>query len=134
MTKKVFAFLIAIFITFATSSVFAANEVKDAMDNAGNGIQNVVDGAGNVIKDAGNTISNGTKNVVNAVSNEANMLSTGMTNNNYTATRTSTDATIMGMSANTWTWFVLAIVALAIIAVVWYYAAQNNTEYNNRND
>jgi hypothetical protein len=139
MTKKVFAFLIAIFIIFATSSVFAANEIKDSMDKAGSSVQNVVDGAGNIIKDAGTTITDGAKNVGNAVSNGTNKLTTDMTrtdttNTNYSATRTSADSSFMGMSANTWTWFILAIAALAIIALVWYYAMQNNTEYDNRNE
>jgi sensor c-di-GMP phosphodiesterase-like protein len=139
MTKKIISFLIAIFIIFATSSVFAANEIKDTMEKAGNGVQNVVDGAGNIINDAGTAINNGAKSVGNAVSNGTNMLATDMTradntNSNYSATRTSTDSTIMGMSANMWTWFVLAILALAIIALVWYYAMQNNNTYDDRGE
>ena len=59
-------------------------------------------------------------------------------NNNggsYTVARTSTEGgTIMGMSANTWTWFILAIVAIAIVGLVWYYAMQNSNEYNDNDN
>ena len=150
MTKKIFTFILALSLIFITSSVFAANEIKDSMNKAGSSMQNVVNGAGNVMRDAGATITNGVRNVGNAISNGVDNLSSDMTrtdnidnNGGYDATRTTTtrtlttnndNATIMGMSANTWTWFILAITALAIIGVVWYYAMQHKTEYNNHNN
>lgn len=153
MTKKIFAFIIGLVFIFATSSVFATNELKDSMDKTGSSISNIVNGAGSVIKDAGtavkegaqdigNTVSNGVKDAGSALMNGAEKLTSDVTrtdtrssaNNGYTTTRTSTDAKIMGMSANTWTWFILAIAALAIVALVWYYAMQNQTEYNHHND
>ena len=48
-----------------------------------------------------------------------------------TRTTDTTNGTFLGMSSNTWTWFVLAIVAIAIVGLVWYYAMQNKNEYNN---
>ena len=38
----------------------------------------------------------------------------------------------MGMSSNTWSWLILGIAAIAIIALVWYYSMQLNN--NRRND
>lgn len=141
MTKKIFAFVIALVLMFFTSSVFATVEIKDSMNKAGNTMQNVVNGAGTVIQNGASAISTGVKDVGNAVGNGTTRVGSGMTktatgttNNGYTATRTGATGKIMGMSANTWTWFILAIAALAIVALVWYYAMQDKTEYNHHND
>lgn len=153
MTKKIFAFILVLILIFATSHVFAANELKDSMDKTKSTVNNVANGAGTVVKDAGTTITDGVKNVGNAindgvkgiggaVADGTNKVASDITrtdnlgndNDGYRAVRTANDGTIMGMSANTWTWFVLAIAALAIVGLVWYYAMQNKNEYNNHND
>lgn len=152
MTKKIFAFLLVLTLIFATSCVFAANELKDSMDKTKGTVNNVANGAGTVVKDAGTAITDGVKDVGNAindgvrgiggaVADGANKVTSDMTrtdnienNDGYRATRTANEGTIMGMSANTWTWFVLAIAALAIVGLVWYYAMQNKNEYHNHND
>lgn len=152
MTKKIFAFILVLTLIFATSCVFAANELKDSMDKAKNTVNNVANGAGTIVKDAGTAITDGVKDVGNAindgvrgiggaVADGANKVTSDMTrtdnvgnNYDYTAVRTANEGTIMGMSPNTWTWFVLAIAALAIVGLVWYYAMQNKNEYHNHND
>ena len=54
------------------------------------------------------------------------------------ATRTSTAATtentFMGMNATAWTWLILGIAAIAIIALVWYYSAQFTSSHHNDQD
>ena len=41
----------------------------------------------------------------------------------------------MGMTANAWTWLIIGIAAIAIIAVVWYYSMQfTNTNRHNNDD
>ena len=128
MLKKIVSLLTVATLVFFTSSVFAAtNEVKDSMTSAGNTIRNVVGGAENVVEDA-----DGSEWFTNTFDN--NDATT------YNATRTtartaaeSTTGSFLGMSANTWTWFVLAIAAIAIVGLVWYYAMQNKNEYNNNN-
>ncbi|MCI8481599.1 MAG: hypothetical protein HFJ27_00425 [Clostridia bacterium] len=149
MTKKIFAIILAITLMLTTSLVFATNELQDSMNKSGNTLKNVVDGAGTVIRDAGDTITKGVEDVGDAIGNGARDIgqsvndgARGLTkdmtrndnlanNNGYRATRTSNDATIMGMTANTWTWLILGIAALAIVALVWYYAMQNKNEYTN---
>ncbi len=148
MTKKVFAIIIAIVLMLCVSNVFAANtEITDSMTKASNTARNVVGGAENVVRDAANTVGTGIKDTTNAVGNgvkdlgntfqagAARVTNNGnMNNNNYTTTRTATtgnNARFLGMSANTWTWFVLAIVTLAIVGLVWYYAMQNKNEYSD---
>ncbi len=153
MTKKVFAIIIAIVLMLCVSNVFAANnELGDSMNKAGNTVRNVVGGAENVVEDAAGAIGTGIKDTANAVGSGVrdlgNTFSAGaarvtnndnMNNDNYTTTRTATtraattgnNATFLGMSANTWTWFILAIVTLAIVGLVWYYAMQNKNEYTD---
>ncbi len=144
MLKKIVSLLTVATLVFFTSSVFAAtNEVKDSMTSAGNTIRNVVGGAENVVEDAAGAIGSGVRDIGNAVRDGAEGFTNTFDNNDattYNATRTtartaaeSTTGSFLGMSANTWTWFVLAIAAIAIVGLVWYYAMQNKNEYNNNN-
>ena len=49
-------------------------------------------------------------------------------NSNYTATRTATtNQTFMGMSSTAWTWLIIGIAGIAIVALVWYYGSQIRT-------
>ena len=150
MKKKLFvtAIILAIFSFALIPYTFA----KTNMDNAVNGIRNFVGGTENVIEDAGKGVANGIKDGVNAIGNGAKDVTNGIENgmsrdgnrndtmrttgtidgNNggYTATRTSTDTGAAGLfgnvSNNVWTWMVLAIVGIVIVALVMYYARQNN--------
>jgi len=150
MKKKFFiiAILFAIFSFAFISYTLAATN----MDNAVNGIRNFVGGAENVVEDAGKGAVNGIKDGVNAIGNGAKSVTNGIENgmnrdgnrndtmrttgtidgNNggYTATRTSADTGAAGLfgnvSNNVWTWMVLAIVGIVIVALVMYYAKQNN--------
>ncbi len=152
MTKKIFALIIAIVFALFTTSVFASNtDVGESLNKAGSSIRNVVNGAETVIEDGAKDLVDGAKdmgnNMENADDNRANeqdnmnpadtmagTIDNGNNNGGYTATRTSSTTngnTFLGMSANTWTWFVLAIAALAIIALVWYYAMQNKSDYED---
>ena len=86
-------------------------------------------------------MENGANNVGNAITNHTNNTTTAHTTTNnaktntYTATRTATtgNATFMGMNATTWTWLIMGIAAIAIVALVWYYSMQvRSTIYDNR--
>lgn len=141
MLKKVFALLIAATLLFFTSNVFAANnEIGDSMNKAGNTVRNVVGGAEHVVENAAGAVGTGIKDIGNAVANGAEGM-TNTANSGYNTTRTATtrttdgatNSTFLGMSANTWTWLVLAIVTIAIVGLVWYYAMQNKNEYNDNN-
>lgn len=141
MLKKVFSLLIVAGLIFFTSTVFAANNtIGDSMNKAGNTVRNVVGGAENVVENAAGAVGNGVRNVGNSVTDGAGIMTTNGTNSNtgYTTTRTgtangATNGTFLGMSPNTWTWFILAIAAIIIVGLVWYYAMQNQNEYNDNN-
>ena len=149
MKKKLYIALLS-FITilfFSFSYTFAANDM-----NPVNGIRNVVGGAENVVENAGKGIVDGVKNVTsggqnamenvtsgvkNQTQNTGNKIA-GTTTNGYNATRTTTrtatgvnNNTFLGMSSTMWTWLIMAIVGIAIIALVWMYAKQNNHSYHD---
>lgn len=128
-------------LVFSFNICFATNDGKGLQD-AANGVRNAVGGAENAIENAANNISgkskeatnsmeNGAGNATNSTHNTATQNNnktavTGTTNNTgYTATRTATgNATFMGMNATAWTWLVIGIAAIAIVALVWYYSTQ----------
>lgn len=139
MNKKI-GISIAIIISMIFSfTVCFANDDGNMVQDAANGVRNVVGGAENAVEDAAKGVTDGAKNITNNIENvgnkaenkASNMTSSDnsrmSTNNSYTATRTSTGTeanTFMGMTATSWTWLIMGIAAIAIIALVWYYSAQ----------
>ena len=99
-------------------------ENVDTVENAALDVSNA---SKDVTGDAENTMSNARNNINNGI-----FSSTGTTNT-YSATRTATDDGAMRMSSSAWTWIILAIAAIAIIAAVWYYSMQftNTNRHNN---
>ena len=139
MLKRIITLILALCIIFATSFVLANNagdEAKDSLDKAGGTVRNIVDNDGNVVRDGVGNMENGMESLGNTFSAGASRTSSNMGNaNNYTTTRTATNGnTFAGMNANTWIWFVMAIAAVAIVALVWYYAMQNDTHYRRNNN
>ena len=159
MYKKLLIGTLVLLITiFSFSFTFAANEIRDAANSIGNGVKDIVGGAANGIEDAAKGVSNASKgataNVVetaNSVGNRMmengdnnntnkdtnNNMGDNMDSNNYTATRTSTgngDTTLMGMNATAWTWLIIGIAGIAIIALVWYYGSQLRTSHDSDRD
>lgn len=154
MYKKLILSACTLLATIVFSfGVSLANDGADMLKDAANGARNVVGGAENAIEDAAGGVSNTAKNMTNSMENGAasatNSMknSTGTTkdtndnNNNegYIASRTSTDvnaagnATFMGMTATTWTWLIMGIAAIAIVALVWYYGNQvKSSRYDDR--
>ena len=153
MYKKMFLSLaILACMIFSFTACFAAGNdgmLKDAAD----GVRNVVGGAENAIEDAAKGVSDTSKDATgdmengankdkndmtnnegnNGATTDANRTSTTGMNNGYTATRTATDTgatTFMGMTATAWTWLILGIAGIVIVALVWYYGMQANSTNN----
>ena len=152
MQKKLFViFAIIVSIIFSFSVCFAAenvlkdaaNTVRDTVNNTEDAVEGAMHNAGDAIKDSTEKTENTVENAGNAIENTGNTVEkdmhnttargTTINNDTYTATRTSTDgaATFMGMNATAWTWLILGIAAIAIIAVVWYYSNQLTSENNH---
>lgn len=101
---------------------------KNVAGDISNSSKNVTGSMENTMNDASNTVTEGMNNTTREINDSMN-------NDTYNATRTSADGTttFMGMGATAWTWLILGIAALAIIAAVWYYSMQtNSSKYNNR--
>lgn len=151
MKKKfyIIALLIVSMLILSFSYTFAANEPQ-----AVQGIRNVVGGAENIVEDAGKGIVDGVRNVTsggenmmenaardvqNGAQDAGNRITGAMTDDNYDATRTTTrsadvnngEGTFLGINGTTWAWLIIAVVAVAIIALIWMYVRQNNNSYND---
>ena len=130
--KKRFLFTLVATILFLSIAISSF-----AMGNIANDVRNFVGGTENTIENVGNNVAGGIKNGFNTVEHGAENVASdmksgaqkagnsvmGMTTNNnnggYTATRTSGNAAIAGMSTNTWTWIIVGITAAAIVILVW---------------
>ena len=151
MYKKLAIILSILIIAIFSFSVCFAN---DMLNNAVNDVRNVVGGAENTVENTAKDISNASKNASNSIGNMAEDTMNRMkaegdnnntakdtnnkmftsTNNSYTATRTNTEgSTLMGMNATMWTWLIIGIATIAIVALVWYYSMQmRSTNYDDR--
>ena len=121
----------------------AADSVRNVVGGAENAVEDAARGVSNAAKDATNNVEKGANNAGNEVKNSVNKAGSNIknaannignavtgTSNNYTATRPSADNTFMGMNSTAWTWLILGIAAIAIIALVWYYSSQLNNNDN----
>ena len=135
MSKRVFTtILVAFALVLCTTFSFAANNlgdnIKDSMNKSGKAIENMGNDVKNAVVGAENTVEGMFNNNKDNDNNNNNMMSGIMNNNNnnggYTATRTATttNETFLGMNATAWTWLILGIATIAIVALVWYYGKQ----------
>lgn len=150
MYKKLAIVLsILIIAIFSFSACFA----NDMVNNAVNGVRNVVGGAENAVEDAAKDVTNATKDATNSVEskmeNATNKMNTNVEHNTtrnttndrvtsntstYNATRTNAEgSTLMGMNATMWTWLIIGIATIAIVALVWYYSMQmRSSNYDDK--
>ena len=139
MKKK---FLISFAIILVSIFSFTVCFATDGLGNVANDVRNVVGGVENTVENAVENavrdVSNVSKDVTGSVENGINSDTHNSMSrtNNYNTTRVATGSSNMsgGMSASAWTWLILGIVAIAIIAVVWYYSMQLTNGRNNHDD
>ena len=91
-----------------------------------------VDAVRNTVDDVANGTMRAGNNVATGITNMGNNNRSGNGNTGYTATRTNTNATWLGMDATMWTWLIMAILGVAIVAMIWFYAKQDNTEQSEQ--
>lgn len=149
MKKKliisVLFFAIALVVSF--SYTLATNETNM---NPVEGIRNFVGGAENVMEDAASGVANGVRNMTGAAENSMENITNNNDNHtdnnqnkvtgaittdnnggNYTARRTADTSSLGGMTSNTWTWIIIVLAAIAIIALIWAYTKGKNYSSNN---
>ena len=123
----------------------SGNAIKDSSKmletKTKNGIENIKkdsEKSADKIKNETNTIKNNIDNTLNNNSNiEKNEIYEENKNyDNYAVTRTSTGTNLdNNMFSNVWTWLIIAVIAIVVIALIMYYARQSNvTTYNPDND
>lgn len=148
MHKKFLVSLLLVLSLIFTVSFCYANEnmqnagenAKDALNSTGKAIENAAQGTGEMIQDGANAVKDGAQNMGNAikdgVENTGDAIRNGADNtDNYNATRTEAEGDFMGMTNNTWSWIILGVAAIAIIALVWYYSSQvNRNKYNDHDE
>ena len=142
MLKKSLIILSIFSLVLFTSSIcFAANLMQGAestLERAGEGVHNMVNGATEAAGNAKDGVSSMVEDIKNGAENAGDKARDGMskaegavsdmtTDNGYTATRTS--ASGITNTGTNFVWIILAIAAIAIVALVWYYGAQ----VDNRN-
>ncbi len=140
--KRLLMFTAILFtvIGFATSYSYANNstmeQMKDSIRNAVGGTENVVEDAAkngsNGIKNGFNSLGNTTNSAVHGASNTMNNATSKYPNDGYTARRTATNSNFAGMNGTVWTWLIIGVVAIAVIAFLWYYAMQKTSDTNNK--
>ena len=153
------AFIFCINYTFAaddTGLKDAANNVRNMVGETENGIENAAKDISNTSKDVTSDIENKANNATSDIENKANNATsdvenrmdndsnknpiTGTTTNSnpgdYSASRTSTatDRSILGINSTTWIWLIMAIVAIAIIAMVYYFSVRSTGSNNYHDD
>ena len=138
-TLFIMSLLIATY-SFATENSTIAQDMKNMMNGVENTAQDmgqgIVNGTKNVVNNGKNIMENMTDGMQNGVQNAGNTISGEFTDNNdyssYTATRTATTTNnnFLGMGPNMLTWIIMAIVGVAIIGLVWYYAKEHEIDYN----
>lgn len=144
MNKKIFASIVIVLCAVFSFTICLATDNNSGLKEATNDVRNFVGGVENTVEDAAKDVSNTSRDVTgdieNGLNNDShknynNRTTSGSTDNNgrYTAARTSTDNNFMGMTSTAWTWLIVGIAAIAIIAVIWYYSMQF-TNNNHRND
>ena len=144
MKKKsllIVGLLIAVILMFATTFSFATDDhgAMTGVNDAVNGVRNTIGGAENAVegavKDVTDTTKNATDNTTNMGINRNDTQSTNYTANRTATTGTATNAgTFLGMSSTMWTWLILAVAVVTIIALVWYYSNQLNNRRYDDND
>jgi len=136
MYKKSFILGLAVlFALFILSSFTYANseDVKNAITNV---TDTMVDGTTRLVDDVRSGVGsaeNGIENMLD-MNNKDNTRTVENTNDDglvqdtmdYTTTRTTADMETTNNS-NLWVWAILAIAAVVIIGLVWYYGMQNTT-------
>ena len=160
--KLIFTILVFTCITvFSFSFCFAenmeniTNGIRNTINNAENTIENAAKGAVDTSKNITGTMENTANNMTdnmfinsttetetktNQVDNndKTNMAGATMNSDNgtYTAMRTSAtgEDTLFGMTSTTWIWLILALVAIALIALVYFYSAQMTGKHNYHDD
>ena len=143
MLKKSLLILFIIFCIQCICNVcFAANTADNVKSAVGSATNTVVDGVSNLASDVRNGVGYVENSIEDALTmdDDMNTRATDNYNNvgtttdtgNYTATRTATTGDAAGMfgadTSTMWVWIIVALAAIVIVGLVWYYGSQNRVD------
>lgn len=128
MLKKSLLILFIIFCILCISNICFANDMASDMKDAVNSASStLIDGTKNLAADVRNGVGDVENGIEGALTmNNMNTTNMQTTSNDYTATRTSSTTNATGMNTSTmWIWMIVAIAAIGIVGLVWFYASQH---------
>ena len=124
--------LLSLFLILFSSYNFAntkmMNNIEQGMNNVTSDMKNTVNRGIDATKNTVNDMSNGVKKMDDNI--KSSMTQKYEDASNYTAEKTSSD-TFLGMNSTGWTWLIIGISAIAIVALIWLYARQYNSSTNS---
>lgn len=138
MYKKslILVFIILFVLCIFSGFVSANDDIKNGVSNAANTVVQGVNRLGSDVRDGLGNAENGIKDALKINNNDNNAQNTtnnnnsmARTNNNYTTARTANNLTTNNTST-LWIWLVVAVVAIVMIGLIWYYGSQNNTHHD----
>ncbi len=128
MHKKSFVLVSVILFVLCIFSGFVSANTGDVKNGVSNVTNAVVDGVNRM----GSDVRNGIGSAENGVEDALRINDTKINDNvrDYSATRTATNG-ITNNTSTMWVWVIVAIAAIVIIGLVWYYGATNNNHHND---
>lgn len=122
---------------YANQAQNITNDIRGAVGTAEQTMEDAAKGAAGTVREGLNTAGEATSNMVNDVRDGVERTTDNMQDNmdndngdnNYTARRTNANTNGV-FTATGWTWAILAVIALAIIGLVWYYMKQDRSVNN----
>ncbi len=128
MHKKSFVLVSVILFVLCIFSGFVSANTGDVKNGVSNVTNAVVDGVNRMGSDVRNSIGS----AENGVEDALRMNDTKINDNvrDYSATRTATNG-ITNNTSTMWVWVIVAIAAIVIIGLVWYYGSTNNNHHND---
>lgn len=148
MKRKSIIFLSVLFLVLSISTMcFATDYVKNMTNGVIDGANNLAEDVRSGIGTAEDTVEDGVSNLAgdvregigdaeNFVEDGVSDIGTAITDGargTYGVTRTTADMTTTNdnTAASVWTWVTVAIAAVVIVGLVWYYASQHNNNDNH---
>lgn len=140
MLKKTLIILFVIFSILCASQIsFASSMANDVKNTINSGTNTVVDGVQNLTRDVRNGIAGAENGIEDAltmntnntmVDNSVSVTRNTLDTTNYNAARTADMLTGTTSADNTtmWVWLIVAIAAIVIVALVWFYGSQNHID------
>lgn len=131
MLKKISILLTIMVIAICFSHFsFASSILKDVSSTVETGVNGATEIVKDTINDAG-TMVDDTVNSVSSFSKESIEDITKSATSNYNSEKTSTTSNALMVSSTLWIWISIAVAAIVIIGLIWYYASQDTTRNMN---